>query len=157
MIYENINKLIKKKGLTKKEFAEKLINLKPNVNRIGETPSLSAIYAYLNGSSSIKADLIPYIAEVLGVTEQEIFDISKESRKKCFKYFLENATKEELEYFNNFLNSQINNIHINYGKIVMNSKNYQDEIIELLEYAPKPLIDKFIKKLQEIKEFTDNL
>ena len=155
MIYENINNLIKQKGLTKKEFAEKLINLKPNVNRIGETPSLSAIYAYLNGSSSIKADLIPYIAEVLGVTEQEIFDNSKEARKKCFKYFLENATKEELEYFNNFLNSQINNIHINYGKIVMNSN--ENELDNLLEYAPKPLIEKLIKKLKEIKNFTDNL
>jgi len=154
LIYENINKLIKKKGLTKKEFAKKLIDLQPNVNRIGETPSLSAIYAYLNGSSSIKADLIPYIAEVLGVTEQEIFDNSNTARKKCFKYFLEHATQEELEYFSKFINSQINNIHINYGKIVMNSN--ENELTKLLEYAPKPLIDKLIKKLKDIKEFIDN-
>ena len=155
MIYENINKLIKQKGLTKKEFATKLIALQPNVNRIGETPSLSAIYAYLNGSSSIKADLIPYIAEVLGVTEQEIFDNSKQARKKCFKYFIENATQEELEYFNKFINSQINNIHINYGKIVMNSN--ENELGKLLQYAPKPLIDKLTKKLKEIKNFIDSL
>ena len=155
MIYENINKLIKQKGLTKKEFAEKLIALRPNVNRIGETPSLSAIYAYLNGSSSIKADLIPYIAEVLGVSEQEIFDNSDTARKKCFKYFLENATQEELEYFSKFINSQINNIHINYGKIVMNSN--ENELTKLLEYAPKLLLDKLIKKLKEIKKFVEKL
>jgi len=155
LIHENINRLIKQKGLTKKEFAKKLIDLQPNVNRIGETPSLSAIYAYLNGTSSIKADLIPYIAEVLGVTEQEIFDNSDTARKKCFKYFLENATKEELEYFSKFINSQINNIHINYGKIVMNSN--ENELTKLLEYAPKPLIDKLTQKLKEIKKFVEGL
>jgi len=154
LVYENINKLIKQKGLTKKEFAQKLISLQPNVNRIGETPSISSIYAYLNGTNSIKADLIPYIAEVLGVTEQEIFDFSKESRKRCFKYFLENASKEELEYFNYFINTQLANIPINYSNLNIN-KN--EELLELLEYAPKPLIDKLIKKLKEIKKFIEDL
>jgi len=104
---------------------------------------------------SIKADLIPYIAKVLGVIEQEIFDNSDTARKKCFKYFLENATQEELEYFSKFINSQINNIHINYGKIVMNSN--ENELTKLLEYAPKLLLDKLIKKLKEIKKFVEKL
>ena len=36
----------------------------------------------------------------------------------------------------------------------MNSN--ENELTKLLEYAPKPLIDKLIKKLKDIKEFIDN-
>ena len=37
----------------------------------------------------------------------------------------------------------------------MNSN--ENQLDNLLEYAPKPLIEKLIKKLKEIKNFTDNL
>lgn len=87
-IHENINQLIKQKGMNKKEFAIKLINLKPTINRVGEIPSISAIYTYINGSASIKAELIPYIAEVLEVTEQELFDTSNKTRLKCLKFII---------------------------------------------------------------------
>ena len=102
-IYENITLIIKKKGLTRKQFAQNLINLKPNVNRISETPTLSTIYGYLNGRINIPIDLISYIAEALDISEQELFDTSDNTRKKCFKYFLNNASHEELEYFNNYI------------------------------------------------------
>jgi len=155
-IYENITRIIKKKGLTRKEFAQNLINLRPNVNRVSETPTLSTIYGYLNGRINIPIDLIPYIADVLNITEQELFDTSSKSRKRCFKYFLENASNDELEQFNNFINSQIqNNININYGKVIMNSKNRDDKIekfVELLDYAPNHFIDRVIAKLEEYKK-----
>ena len=159
-IYENINKIIKRKGLTRKEFAKKLMDLEPTVNRAGETPVLSSIYGYLNGRIIIPLNLIPFIAEVLNVTEQELFDTSDKTRKKCFKYFLENADKNELEYFNNFINSQIqNNININYGKIVMNGQkidNKLEELIQLFEYAPANFLEKVIKKLKIYKDiYTD--
>jgi len=159
IIQENINKLIKAKGMTKKEFSHKLIALNPTVSRIGEVPSISAIYGYLNGRINIPIELIPFVADVLNVTEQELFDTSTNRRKKCFKYFLENAQKSELEYFNNFINSQIhNNININYGKVIMSAKNKDEKIEEfekLLQYAPNDFIDKVISKLRDYKELSD--
>ena len=138
-----------------------MIDFKPTVNRFGEIPSESAIYAYLSGTTSIKAELIPYIAEVLEVTEQELFDKSVKSKKKCFKYFLQDATKEELEYFNNFINYQIhNNININYGSVVMNANNLDNELeefIELLEYAPKSFLKKVIDRLKEYKKLENKI
>ena len=155
LIQQNINRLIKLKGMTKKEFAYKLIELKPTVSRIGEVPSLSAIYSYLNGRINIPVELIPYVAEVLDVTEQELFDTTEKAKRKCFKYFLETANNNELEYFNNFINSQIeNNININYGKIVIGLKNGDKDIqklVSLLEYAPKKFINKIINRLKEYK------
>jgi len=157
-IYENITFLIKSKGFTKKEFAQNLINLQPNVNRKSETPTLSIIYGYLNGRSNIPIDLIPFIAEVLDVTEQELFDNYSKTKKRCFKYFLQSATKDELEYFHDFINSKIqNNININYGKVIMNSKIISEKFEkfnELLEYAPANFIDKVILKLQEYKKLS---
>ena len=159
-LHEKIDKLIKQNGMNRKEFAIKLMDLKPTLNRIGEIPSLSAIYTYLNGSTSIKAELIPFIAEVLDVTEQELFDTSEKSRKRCFKYFIENAEKKELEYFNSFINSQINyGVNINYGKVILKGQkpnNKLEKLIELLEFAPNNFLDKAIKKLEEHKNISDD-
>jgi len=159
-IYENITIIVKKKGLTRKEFAQNLINLKPNVNRISETPTLSTIYGYLNGRINIPIDLIPFIAETLDITEQELFDTTTKTRKKCFKYFLQNASKDELEYFNTFINSQIhNNINVNYGKIIMNTKTTDEKFekfTKLLKYAPVDFMDKVLLKLKEYENM-DNV
>ena len=158
-VYENINAIIKAKGFTKKEFAESLINLHPNVNRNSETPTLPTIYGYLNGRINIPIDLIPFIAEALDVTEQELFDTSLKTRKKCFKYFLQNASKEELEYFHNFINSQIhNNININYGQVVMNTPIFNEKVeklTQLLKYAPADFMDKILARLEEYKKLQD--
>ena len=151
---------IKQKGMTKKEFAQKLIDLKPTVSRIGEVPSISAIYSYLNGRINIPIELISYVSEILDVTEQELFDTSSKTRKKCFKYFLQNASKEELEYFNNFINTQINNnININYGNVIMNSKSQNEkmeELINLLEYAPNIFVDNVLEKLHNFKKLSED-
>ena len=72
-IIEKINFLIEEKGLSKKEFADKLRKLEPKLKGSGETPSEQTIYRYLNESRELKVELIPYIAEVLEVNEQELF------------------------------------------------------------------------------------
>ena len=148
--------IIKEKGMSKKEFAQKLIRLKPTVSRIGEVPSISTIYSYLNGRINIPIELIPFVVDILNITEQELFDISPKARKKCFKYFLENASKDDLEYFNRFINSQIhNNININYGQVIMNIDTHNEKIdkfIQLLKYASHNFIDKALNKLEKYKE-----
>jgi len=158
-ILDNILEILQKKKMTKKEFVTKLINLEPKVGFKAETPSQRTIYLYLQGKREIKADLIPYIAEVLNVTEQELFNTSSKTRKKCFKYFLENASKEELEDFHHFINSQIyNNVNINYGHIIMNTPVSNEKIerfIQLLNYAPANFLDKVLLRLEEYEKLKD--
>lgn len=77
-IIDKINFLLLEKGITKKEFADRLRKLEPKLFATGESPSEQTIYRYLNGSRELKVELIPYIAEVLGVSEQELFTFDLE-------------------------------------------------------------------------------
>jgi len=72
-IIEKINYLIKEKNMSKKAFSEALQALEPKLKSTGNTPNIQTIYGYLNGKRELKIELIPYIAEVLGVQEQEFF------------------------------------------------------------------------------------
>jgi len=76
--YEKVNHLIKEQNMTKKEFANKFFASNPRLRTTGEAPSLGSVYSYLNGKREIKVELIPYIAEVLGVSEQELFSFDIE-------------------------------------------------------------------------------
>ena len=78
-------------------------DLEPKLKITGEAPSENTIYSYLAGRISILIELIPYIAEALDITEQELFDSTSKTRKRCFKYFLQNVPKDELEYFSGFI------------------------------------------------------
>ncbi|WP_321778834.1 hypothetical protein [Sulfurimonas sp.] len=51
------------------------------------------------------------------------------------------------------------NVAVN-GTITINTKDYADndeikEILDLLKYASKPLLDKFVEKLQKVKQDTE--
>lgn len=72
-IIDKINYLIKEKNLQKKDFVKMLQALEPKLKSTGEIPSEQTIYGYLNGKRELKVELIPYIAEVLEVDEQELF------------------------------------------------------------------------------------
>jgi len=164
-LHENIDRLIKLRGMNRKEFAMKLIDLKPTLNRMGEVPSLSAIYTYINGTASIKAELIPYIADVLEVTEQQLFNNSKKTRIKYLKYILEQPTEDEILFIKNKL--LINEINIqnsilakiNHGDINIGDQSLKyelKEVIQLLKYAPIPFLAKLTKKLKRIKKDVDD-
>ena len=77
-VSEKINYLLAEQGLTKREFARTLLALEPKLNGTGKPPSESTIYGYLNGGREIKIELIPYIAEVLSIPEQELFEFGIE-------------------------------------------------------------------------------
>lgn len=72
-VCEKINYLLEEKQMSKKDFADRLIALSPKLKRTDEAPSVQTILGYLYGKREIKIELIPYIAEVLGVSEQELF------------------------------------------------------------------------------------
>jgi transcriptional regulator with XRE-family HTH domain len=77
-VCEKINYLLIEKKMSKKEFTDKLIALSPRLKLTGKTPSKQTILGYLYGKREIKIELIPFIAEVLGVEEQELFTFELE-------------------------------------------------------------------------------
>ena len=121
-VWEKINYLLEEKNITKQEFANKLVALEPKLKRTGESPSVQTILGYLYGKRELKIELIPYIAEVLCVDEQELF-----------RFDIEYATEYNLRY----------------------SKNAR-EILELLQYAPKIMIEHMINVLRKFKKEYEN-
>lgn len=129
-VVERINEILKAKNMSKKELAHRLIDLGMTANKTGEIPSISGIYAYLNGNIDIKADMIPYIADALGICEQELFSNPKRALKIIAKVYNEKTNYTQYE-----------------------------KIIELLEYlSPKTLLEleeiliQNKKKIQELNK-----
>ena len=77
-VKDKINYILTEQNKSKREFARELLNLNPRLISTGKAPSESTIYGYLNGRREIKIELIPYIAEVLNITEQELFEVNIE-------------------------------------------------------------------------------
>ncbi|MEA2099517.1 MAG: hypothetical protein U9P72_05230, partial [Campylobacterota bacterium] len=109
---------LEEKKLTKQEFASNLIRLEPKLKRTGETPSTQTILGYLYGKRELKIELIPYIADVLEVDEQELF-----------RFDIEYASEYNLRY----------------------SKDARN-ILDLLQYAPKNMIEHIQTTLLKFKE-----
>lgn len=84
-VTQRINEILKEKNISKRELAKRLINLDMKASRTGEIPTESSIYAYLNGNIEIKADMLPFIADALGVFEQEFFCNDKNQNDKILK------------------------------------------------------------------------
>ena len=120
-VYEKINYIINEKNMLKKEFVDKLICLEPKLRLSGEIPSIQTIYRYLSGKRELKIELIPYIAEVLGITEQELFSF-------------------DIEYASEY--------NVKYSKDIR-------EILNLLQYTPKPMINHIKTTLQKFKTLYD--
>ncbi len=121
-VWEKINYLLEEKNITKQEFANRLVALEPKLKRTGESPSVQTILGYLYGKRELKIELIPYIAEVLCIDEQELF-----------RFDIEYATEYNLRY----------------------SKNAR-EILELLQYAPKIMVEHMINVLRKFKKEYEN-
>ena len=139
MVYENINRLIKEKGWTKREFAQRLISLDATSKRTGERLGEKAIYAYLNGRSAIHVDLIPAIAEALQVSEQQLFERSPRIRQQLLNNLLqEPLTKEEQELICEACLKDL-------------PETYQN-VFELLPYASETVLTRFIETLSKLKE-----
>jgi transcriptional regulator with XRE-family HTH domain len=84
-VYEKINDIIKKKNMTKREFANILRNLEPRLRSTDQAPLETTIYKYLNGQVSIPIEIISFIAEALDISEQELFDDSLKVKIKFLK------------------------------------------------------------------------
>ena len=95
-VWEKINYLIKEKQMSKKEFIEKLLALEPKLKATDEIPSFTTINGYLYGRRELKVELIPYIAEVLNVSEQDLFTFDLEYAQN-YNYKQSKEVREILE------------------------------------------------------------
>ncbi|WP_459903265.1 hypothetical protein [Campylobacter concisus] len=130
-IHERINSIIKSRGLKKKDFLQKFVSLEPRLKSTGEIPSIPTIYNYLNGTREIKAELIPYMAKALDVSEQELF--------------LDN---DSTEFFKEFIKKQSENDSSNEkNKAIL-------KLINLCEYASMPMLERLIEILEQNKQLT---
>jgi len=143
-IFEVINNILLIQKTSKREFAQKLILLEPKSNRTGEIISEKIIYSYLSGKTAIKAYLIPYISDVLDIPEQLLFEENKKVRKRLIDYLLKTLEDKEADYMRKSLAKDFN-------------EEIENEILELIEYAPKPLLLKIQTILQTIKNDTQAL
>jgi transcriptional regulator with XRE-family HTH domain len=145
-MYEKINQILLSKGMSKKFFAQRLIEMAPILKSTGERPSLSAIYSYLNGSREIRIELISYISEILGITEQELFDENETKRLIFLSSILKNPSQKEIKKITQWCESEF----------FLNSKqDFSDSsmnyIVDLLPFAPKEFLYKLTGLLEDFK------
>jgi len=157
-MYERINHLIRQQNITKRKFAETLRNIQPKLKSTGEIPSEKTIYKYLSGDISIPIELVTYIAEVLNIAEQELFDTNIDTKIKLHKYISKGLSDQQSNYLSRISNNSsiVGDVQTHYKQKSYSEENLhnQEEIeklFSLLEYAPKKLIIKIIKRLEEIK------
>ena len=151
-ISKHINSILLEKGMTKKFFALKFIELNPTLKSTGEVPSISSIYGYLNGSREIKAELLPYIAKVLDVGISELFEDNKKDRVKILQNILENPSPEEQKLLENYFKfeEKLNN------QKLQNDTNYHlyNYILQMLPYASEKFLYTLIDLLESYKDST---
>lgn len=157
-IYERISLIIKEKGLTKREFANRLITLYPKLSPTGEAPTEKSIYKYLNGTVSIRIDLLPIMAEVLVVPEQAFFLTDEAAQKRFYHYMVEYATDEERETFSETL-LRYNTIHKLSDTLTSSpiEAHKREKLCSLLDFAPTKLLDLLIEKLERMRVFVGEM
>lgn len=148
-VYEKINLLIKEKGLNKKEFSLRVISMEPKLKSTKEIPTLKTMYTYLSGHIGLKIELIPYIAEVLNVPEQILFDDSSRAKLKYMKHISSNMSVDDENKIKTLFcresqDTKRNNINETYS-----------DILALLEYSSPAHLNKIKSSLEDFKAITD--
>jgi len=160
-LHERIGIIIKEQGLTKREFAQRLISLEPKLKTTGEIPTEKTIYKYLSDDIAIRVELIPYIAQALNITEQELFLTSSKERLSFFRKMVQTANDEELEVIKKRLLTKYEASEIlksyEVGETDWMKSDIKDDVIHLLEYAPAPLLESWVAKLKDLKSYTIGL
>ena len=149
-VYEKINLLLQERKMTKKKFSLKLINLEPKLKSTGEIPTIKAMYSYLSGDVALKIELIPYIAEVLEIPEQFLFDDSDRARMLILKSIVKDIGSNEKEFLLQKLGVKKD---ANQKPII--PRDIFHSISDLLIYTPEPFLRSIERTLKDYKMLTD--
>lgn len=127
-VYEKINFLLQEKNILKRDFVRRLLELEPKLKSTGEIPTEQTVYRYLSGDRELKIELIPYIAEVLEIQEQELFNFDLEYASS-YNY---KKSKEIREIIDLLQYAPANIINVIKEKL-LNYKNLYDKNIRELD------------------------
>lgn len=130
-VVERINEILKEKNLSKKQLANRLIDLGLRANKTGEIPTISSIYAYLNGNIELKADMIPFIAEALGVYEQELF--KADSQRILRRFYAQDPTLAKYNHIVELLEYISPKSLETLEKTLINHKNKTIELNQIIQ------------------------
>ena len=138
--------------MTKRKFASDLRGLDVILESTGNIPSEQTIYKYLSGYISIPIELLSNIAEVLDITEQELFDTNSQTPMKLsqrqlnYRYYLNKEYNETSDIYSIYKEDK--------EELTFHHKQTIKDLISLLEFAPKDMITNIISNLEEIKEIS---
>lgn len=110
-------------------------------------PTIKAIYAYLSGDVALKIEPIPYIAEVLQIPEQLLFDDSSRARKTYLKHIFNSISAEETRLMQNAVCEKKNT-----QSTIPKDIHYK--IQDLLIYDPEMFLKELESTLTQYKELT---
>lgn len=145
-VYEKLTSILKERGISKKEFALRLIDKDIKLKNTGEVPSEKVIYAYLSGRISLRIELIPSISEILNIVEQELFDDTETKHIKLLHHILRNPSELEYQTASILIRQE------NQPESHSFPEDYQlGRIQELLSYAPLRSVEKIITILERYK------
>lgn len=150
-LYESITARLKEAKMSKRKFARELIEREIRSKRTGEVLSEKIVYSYLDGKTTIRADIIPHIAEILEITEQELFDDTEPKRLKQLHHILKNPSENEKKTAALLL-KEVD------GESYGFPTDYQlVALAELLPYAPTVAVEKITQILARYKKLFEEM
>jgi hypothetical protein len=150
-LYKTVTLRLKQLKMSKREFARRLIEREIRSRRTGSIVSEKIIYSYLDGTTAMVTELIPYIAEILDITEQELFDDTEPKRLKQLRHILKNPSENEKKTAALLLKEQDGE---GYGF----PTDFQlGRLAELLPYAPTVAVEKITQILARYKKLFEEM
>jgi len=120
-MYKIINKLLKERGISKKDFANEVIKREPILKRTKEVPTVKTMYSYLDGTREPDKSVIQAMIDVLDITAIELFDNKEKQKQKIVKEALKNPSQETQRFIDLYCSTQKN--FNNSGTIVDGDEN----------------------------------
>jgi len=77
-------------------------------------------------------------------------------RKRCFKYFLKNATRDELQEIKSIVDFKLKNEGLSDVVEIEEVESLEKKIAKFLKYAPIEFMQRVLKRLEEFKAMSQD-
>jgi len=148
-VYERINVLLKEKNMKKRDLAQAITRANFQLKSTGDAPSEKALYAYLSGKNSLRVELLPAIAEALGVSICELYGVCERDRQRILEHILNNPTAQESKQI--LQHGTASAAHA--AKEGINTYAYR-AVMELLPFASEVFLKRLIDILESFRDAT---
>lgn len=123
-MYKIINKILKERKISKKDFAKNVINREPILKRTKEVPTIQAIYKYLDGTREPEKSVVEAMIDVLDITAIDLFENAKKRKQQILKSELKNPAQETQILLENYCTQKnFNNSVVGSENVVLGDNN----------------------------------